>query len=345
MTKQKCNPPVLTLIGLLVIGLSHAVLMPGSVWAQSTNIEISSPALRLMKLWTHPDWSYEDDNSGPIPTACIGVAGSISLSNGYRIFTWVANPFDWNASDFLGVNLEVDLQTDDNDQFDNDRIGLMISDIDDASFHSFSANSVHMDLRGNSSNIGGYWDGVSTANRRPYIVVLPSPDTWYRFRERIGKLAATLAGVGITLTELDAGGNPVSVLVAGSIADADLPDDDAPNSMYFMACTIWWDCKNFNIIAGVADNTCFEIVTAEPDERFPFIVISDNRASDHREGFEADLLQIQDRINNTTIDIPAPMTATEIDIDNVPDADICIKLHKKYLNNILKRVRNDNYSL
>ena len=74
----------------------------------------------------HPDWF--DDGNGPVITAGNGVAGSIGLAPGSNIFIWTANPFDWNAPDFVGFNVQMDFQTDGSGAFNDDRIGWQFTD-------------------------------------------------------------------------------------------------------------------------------------------------------------------------------------------------------------------------
>ncbi len=205
------------------------------------------------ELRTHADWFYEEGNSGPSVEAGIGVAGSQGLTSGDRIFTWVAHPFDWNDPDFAGIDVQMDFETSSTGGFDDDRLGWMISNTDDSSSNIFG---VQLDPGGADLNIEGYWDGVTSDDRRPHIVDLPplSSSTWYRFRVEVTKLTATSAGISVSLTELDAGGNPVSTIATGSITDTSLMGDDAPNSKYFTAACLWPGYKNYTGATGDADN-------------------------------------------------------------------------------------------
>ena len=69
---------------------------------------------------------WYDGGSGPVVTAGNGVANSVGLASFGDIFTWTAHPFNWNASDFQGITLQMDFKTDASGQFDDDRIGWMI---------------------------------------------------------------------------------------------------------------------------------------------------------------------------------------------------------------------------
>jgi hypothetical protein len=210
----------------------------------------------------HPDWY--DGGGGPVATAGSGVAGSVGLGSAGAIFTWTAHPFDWNAPDFQGVNFQADFQTDGSSHFDDDRIGWMITDSSTSSSNIFG---LQLDPGGSGYDIEGYWDGAS-ADRRPHIVDLPalSANTWYRFRADITKLTATSASIDVTLTELDASGNPVGVVASGSIADTSTLGADAPNSKYFTASAIWPAYKNYTAAAAPADNACYELVTGAPPQ-------------------------------------------------------------------------------
>ena len=149
---------------------------------------------------SYDDWF--DGGNGPVVTAGNGVDDSVGLAAGNNIFTWVAHPFDWNAADFQGINVQMDFQTDGSGHLDDDRIGWMITDNSVSSSNIFG---VQLDPGESGYNIEGYWDGVSSDDRRPSIVDLPtlSNSTWYRFRAEITKLTATSARIDVTLTELD----------------------------------------------------------------------------------------------------------------------------------------------
>ncbi|KPL18749.1 MAG: hypothetical protein AMJ93_13525, partial [Anaerolineae bacterium SM23_84] len=209
------------------------------------------------------------DDNGSNVEAGIGVAGSTGVADGQWIFTWVAQPFDWNAADFVGVNFQADFQTDGSGHFDDDRVGWMIRDDDNSSDHIFG---VQMDPGGSGYNIEAYWDGDTFGDDggRTSIVDLPtlSANAWYRLRAEITKLTATSARIDVSLTELDGSGNPGAVVASGSIPDTDLlpdtPGEEIPNPGYFTATTIWPAYKNYQAIAGAADNACYEVVTSAP---------------------------------------------------------------------------------
>jgi hypothetical protein len=220
------------------------------------------------ELRTHADWFYGSGNDGPNTVSTVGFNGGWGLTDGDRIFTWVAHPFDWNGASFQGIDLQMDFQTDGSGHFDDDRLGWMISNTSDSSSNIFG---VQMDPGGSGAsgyNIEGYWDGVSTADVRPSIVNLPalSADTWYRLRAEIRKLTATSASIDVELWSLDSGGNPVTRLVNGSIADTSALGANAPNSKYFTPTTMWPAYKNYTTAAAPADNACFEFVTGPPTQ-------------------------------------------------------------------------------
>ena len=200
-----------------------------------------------------------------------GVAGSRGLTNGNQIFTWKAQPFDWNAPDFAGVNVQMDFQTDGSGHFDDDRIGWMITDSNTSSDNIFGVQ-LDPDAPETGQNIEAYWDGDSFGDNggRTSIATLPAlaNNAWYRLRAEITKLTATSARIDVTLTALDASGNPGAVVASGSIADtAALPNtagEERPNPAYFTAANIWPAFKNYDSISGGADNACFEIVTTGP---------------------------------------------------------------------------------
>ena len=120
-----------------------------------------------------------------------------------NIFTRVAESFDWNAPDFVGVNLQMDFQTDGSGHFDDDRVGWMIADDTNSSDYIFG---VQMDPGGSGYNIEAYWDGDTFGDDggRTSIVDLPTltANAWYRLRAEITKLTATSARIDVTLTAL-----------------------------------------------------------------------------------------------------------------------------------------------
>ena len=216
----------------------------------------------------HTNWF--DNNNGPVVQATNGVNGSQGLEPASAIFIWTAQGFNWNAVDFVGVNIQMDFKTDGSGHFDDDRIGWMITDDEVSSSNIFS---VQLDPGGSGYNIEGYWDGVSSNDRRPSIVDLPtlSADTWYRFRLEVGKLTATSASLDVSLTELDGSGNPTGTPVTGSIPNtADLGDDE-PHSKYFTADAIWAAYKNYTAAGAPADNAFMEVITGGST---PAIIIS-----------------------------------------------------------------------
>jgi hypothetical protein len=208
------------------------------------------------ELRTHPDWFYEAWASGPKPTAGIGVAGSIGLSEGDRPFTWIAHPFDWNAPDFLGVSVWMDFQSDATGHVNEDRVGWVFSNTS-----CTDPFAVQLYPGGTSHVIQGYWDGVGGPDRTPTIVALSplSADTWYRLRADVAKLTATSARIDVTLTQLDSSGNPVAVAATGSVTDTSVLGDSAPLPKYFTG-PLWPAFKNYNAVVGAADNACFDLV-------------------------------------------------------------------------------------
>ncbi len=213
----------------------------------------------------HEDWYDDDANSfGCDVTAGAGVAGSVGLTYGGRIFTWIAHPFNWNDPGLESIVLQMDFMTNDNGGFDDDRIGWMIADNSVADEDMFA---VQLEPYGHGYNIEGYWDGPTSGDRRPSIVELPtlSADTWYRFRAEIGRLSELAASIGVSLTELDALGNPVGEVASGSIANTSLLGDNAPNEKYFTSGSIYAAFKNhgYNTSAANVDNAYFEIIAAQ----------------------------------------------------------------------------------
>ena len=206
---------------------------------------------------TDADWY--DGGSGPVIGAANGVAGSQGLGAASNIFTWSAHTFDWNASDLVSVSMQMDFKTDGSAHFDDDRIGWMIGN---PTTSSSNIMSVQLDPGGSGYNIEGYWDGVSSADRRPSIVNLTSlnGDTWYRFWVKFTKLTSTSCSIDVSLTELDGSGNPTGTPIKGTIANTAVLGADEPNSKYFTS-GLSPAFKNYTVAAAPADNAHFEIVT------------------------------------------------------------------------------------
>jgi hypothetical protein len=217
------------------------------------------------ELRTHDDWFYESGNDGPDTESTVGFNGGWGLTDGDRVFTWVAHSFDWSDASFQGVVLQMDFKTDGSGHFDDDRLGWMISDTDDDSSNIFG---VQMDPGGSGAsgyNIEGYWDSA-TGEPRPSIANLPvlSANTWYRLRAEITKLTATSASIDVELWSLDGSGNNDTLLAEGSIADTSTLGTNAPSSKYFTPTEMWPAYKNYTTAAAPADNACYEFVTGPP---------------------------------------------------------------------------------
>ena len=263
---------------------SNTVTMPASALTAGVNYVISGPTALTCEsfdsyttgsmIGTFPDWF--DAGAGPIVTAGNGIAGTAGLGNANDIFTWTAHPFDWNAVDFVGVNVQADFQTDASGYFDDDRVGWMTTS---TSASSDSIFGVQLDPGSSGYNIEAYWDGDTHGDDggRTSIVDLPtlSPNAWYRLRMEVTKLTATSALINVTLTELDASGNPGAVVASGSIADTSLlpgtTGNEAPNLDYFTG-PIWPAYKNYSGSNGAFDNACYEIVTGDPPEQYNLTV-------------------------------------------------------------------------
>ena len=118
---------------------------------------------------THADWF--DGGNGPVVNAGIGVAGSVGLAPASAIFTWVDQPFDWNDPEFQGVIFQMDFQTDGSGQFDDDRIGWMITDSDVSSTNFFGVQLDHTD-----GGIVTYWrDSSDTRIQDPIVDLTALP--------------------------------------------------------------------------------------------------------------------------------------------------------------------------
>ena len=221
---------------------------------------------------THAEWF--DGGSGPVVTSGNGVAGSVGLAPASAIFTWTAQPFSWNDPDMRGVNFQADFQTDSSGNFDDDRIGWMITDDSTSSDNIFGVQLDHTD-----GGIVTYWRNGTTRIQDPIVPLTAltdtKADTWYRFRAEITKLTATSARIDVSLVELDGSGNPTGTPLTGSVADTSTWPGGTPNTTYFTADTMWPAYKNFSAVTGYADNVCYQVI-----KPFAFVVVTDLHTSD-----------------------------------------------------------------
>ena len=208
---------------------------------------------------TYAGWY--DGGAGPVVTGGNGVASSTGLAAAANVFNWTAHPFNWNAADFLGANFQMDYQTSGSGTFDDDRLGWTIASNSTNSTNQFGVQLDHTD-----GGIVTYWRNSSDVRVQTSIVALPTlpANTWYRLTAQITKLTATSAKIDVSLVQLDASGNPTGTPYTGSVADTSTWSGGAPATKYFTPTSMWPTYKNFNALAGYADNTCYQVVTGAP---------------------------------------------------------------------------------
>ncbi len=212
------------------------------------------------------DADWFDGGGGPVIGAANGVAGTKGLANSGAIFTWIGNPFDWNAADFLSIKLKMDFQANGSGAFDDDRIGWMIYDNSTSSDFIFG---IQLDNASGHSRIETYWDNTFGDNAGRVEMadldgVTITADGWYRLITDITRLDATSARIDGELWSLDGSGNPVSMIASGSVSNtAAVGSGLTPNPGYFTG-PIYPAYKNHSGTAGAADNTYFELVTIAP---------------------------------------------------------------------------------
>jgi hypothetical protein len=273
----------------IIFSIFLAFIIPAAALAQGAQEDFDSFTLGA-NVGSHADWF--DGGGGPVVQAGTGVAGSNGLDPAGSIFTWNAHPFDWNDPDFRQLIVSMDFQTDGAGNFDDDRVGWMITN---SSAHSDNIFGIQLDPGGGGQNIEAYWDGASADGGRTSIVTLPPlpGNTFYRLRAEITKLTATSAKIDVSLTELDTFGDPGAVVASGSILNTDLlPDtagDQIPNTKYFTAATIWPAFKNHSAAGGAADNAFAEVVTGD---FVRIAVFGDFGSGGSNEGAVADLVDI-----------------------------------------------------
>ena len=252
------------------------------------------------KIGTYPGWY--DGGAGPVVTGGIGLTSSVGLTPASNIFNWTANPFDWNAEDFSSITFSMDYQTDSSGQFDDDRMGWIVSDTSTSSADQFGVQ-----LDSSDGGIVTYWrleDGTTRIQTPIVEFTTLSSSTWYRLEATFTKLTPLSAKIDVVLTELDASGNPTGTPITGTLPDTSAWSDGAPAARYFNASSMWPSYKNHDGTTGAADNVCFDISTG----KFAFIVTTDLHTSDSTPNtyIAAKFDKIADFINNPTSEMPAP---------------------------------------
>jgi len=219
-----------------------------------------------------PEWFSMDNTPGDQVkiSDTNGVADSRGLTSGDQIFIWTAHPLKWTAVNLQAVVFELDLKTDGSGVLDDDRVGWMISDSNTSSDFIFG---VQIDPEVSNTRLEGYWDHIIGVDKdkRPVIDEIAgnlSPDTWYRLSAKFTKLSGTSAKIDASLTEFDSLGEPVGFpVLSGTIANTSLiAGGEEPDTLYFTADTLWPAYKNFDNIAGEADNAYFEVIANEACE-------------------------------------------------------------------------------
>jgi hypothetical protein len=203
----------------------------------------------------HADWY--DGGGGPLVTSGVGVAGSVGLAPANNIFTWEAQPFNWNDPNFLGVDLQMDFESSAAGTFDDDRIGWMTTITTTSSTYIFGVQLDNPD-----GGIVTYWQNSGGSSIKSVITTYSgiAANSWYRLRVNITKLTATSAKIDVTLIQLDSSGNPVSIIASGSVTNTDTYGTNKPADRYFTATTIWPAFKNYNALSGEADNAYVKLL-------------------------------------------------------------------------------------
>ena len=210
----------------------------------------------------YPGWFDGTDNNGCDVTAGIGIGPSplVGIAPGQWIFTWTANEFNWNDAEFTDATFEMDFQSNGSGQFDDDRLGWMITNTSNDSTNFFGAQ-----LDTTDGGIVTYWRNSAGDRVQTRIVALSGikNNTWYRFTLEITKLAATQARLDVRLAELNATtGNPVpgGTVLTGTVSNSSTwaPPTGAAPAKYFTPTKMWPAYKNFNALSGAADNAFFE---------------------------------------------------------------------------------------
>jgi hypothetical protein len=245
--------------------ISFDLRLTGSVTLGSRYAEgfdgLPAPSL----LHDQPGW--RDDGAGPSIVAGGGVGGSHGLSTATDIFTWVGRPFSWTDPIFQRAIFELDFQSSAGGTaalFDDDRIGWMTSSLSALSDSTFG---VQLDPLGTSGgpNIEVYWRDATGARVDSPLVDLSgliAPDSWYRLRLEVLKLGPASARLDVALSLLDAEGSPAAVVATGALESTDALGAGAPAARFFTVPTLYPAFKNYNAVAGAADNAMAQIVTS-----------------------------------------------------------------------------------
>jgi len=204
---------------------------------------------------------WYDGGSGPVVNAGLGLLGSVGLDPASAIFTWSAHPFDWDDPSLPSITFQMDFQTDNSGNFDDDRLGWMITKTSTDSSNFFGVQLDHSD-----GGIVTYWRNSNNERVQSTIAALSTlpTNTWYRFNAEFTKLSLTSARIDVSLTQLDESGNPTGASYTGSVPDTSTWSGGAPDSKYFTSNTIWPAYKNYDAITGNADNACYEVQAVEP---------------------------------------------------------------------------------
>jgi hypothetical protein len=245
--------------------ISFDLRLTGSITLAATHAE-DFDALAAGPLHDQPGW--RDDADGPSIGAANGVAGSHGLTNATDIFTWQGHPFSWNDPVFQQAIFELDFQSSAGGTaalFDDDRIGWMTSNVSALS-DSFFGVQLDPGASGTAPNVETYWRNASGARVDSMLVNLTgliAANTWYRLRLEVLKLGATSARLDVAVLRLGTSGDPEAVIAAGSLASTDALGAGAPAARYFTQPVQYPAYKNYDAVAGGADNAFARIVTTE----------------------------------------------------------------------------------
>ncbi len=211
--------------------------------------------------------NWFSNNAGPTVEQGEGVATTWGLSNSGTMFIWRTQAFRWSDPALTGVVAQLDFETGATAaQFDDDRVGWQTTNSDVNSNYAFG---VQLDNASGHLRIEGYWDHVYGSGDdagRPEIVNLDSAglaaNTWYRLIAEFTRLTATSAKIDVELWSLDAGGNQLSLVASGTLADTSTLGSTSPNASpapeYFTAANLYPSYKNHTGQPANADNACYE---------------------------------------------------------------------------------------
>lgn len=213
-------------------------------------------------------WAQSDGATNYQYMAGGGAGGTQGLSpcGPSKQMNWTGNAFDWGTDVPVGqkVIVRMDFQANGSGNFDDDRVGWVMSSSPDSSSYHFG---VQLDNSDNGGGLSTYFRDLSGARALntgliSLATLAPSGSNWYRQQLEVTKLTAALgiggAQVDVSFVALDGAGNPTGSPLTASYGTIDT------SALRGFSGTVYPMFKNFGTQPGNSDNAYFEI-TAVPE--------------------------------------------------------------------------------